>query len=80
MAQAEFRGDLHFDFFGILDEDRAAGMGLIAMATHGRTGLQRLLLGSVASSVLRRGGLPLLLVRPLAKTSRPQAAAARDLP
>ncbi len=65
---------------GILDEDRAAGMGLIAMATHGRTGLQRLLLGSVASSVLRRGGLPLLLVRPLAKTSRPQAAAARDLP
>ncbi|MFN8481607.1 MAG: universal stress protein [Anaerolineae bacterium] len=48
----------------ILDEERAAGMGLIAMATHGRTGLSRLLMGSVASSVLRRGGLPLLLARP----------------
>ncbi|MFN8470635.1 MAG: universal stress protein [Anaerolineae bacterium] len=58
----------------ILDEERAAGMGLIAMATHGRTGLPRLFLGSVASSVLRRGGLPLLLVRPAAVKSHSHAA------
>lgn len=64
----------------ILDEERAAGMGLIAMATHGRTGLSRLFLGSVASSVLRRGGLPLLLVRPTTATGQAHASAAQNLP
>ncbi len=38
--------------------------GLVAMATHGRTGLGRTLLGSVAGGVLREGRTPLLLVRP----------------
>lgn len=37
---------------------------LIVMATHGRTGLPRLLRGSVAGSVLRQASLPLLLVGP----------------
>ena len=37
---------------------------LVAMATHGRTGLQHLVLGSVAADVLRRLTRPLLLVRP----------------
>ena len=37
---------------------------LIAMCTHGRTGLQRLALGSVAEQVMRRSALPLLLYRP----------------
>jgi nucleotide-binding universal stress UspA family protein len=36
----------------------------IAMATHGRGGLARLVLGSVATGVLHRAGVPLLLVRP----------------
>jgi nucleotide-binding universal stress UspA family protein len=36
---------------------------LIAMCTHGRTGLARWALGSVADRVLRAGGLPILLVR-----------------
>ncbi len=39
-------------------------IGLVAMATHGRTGLQRLVLGSVAEQVLRRVGVPVLLIRP----------------
>ncbi|MDQ4079101.1 MAG: universal stress protein [Chloroflexota bacterium] len=39
-------------------------MDLIAMATHGRGGLQRLLLGSVSDKVLRGSDLPLLLYRP----------------
>jgi hypothetical protein len=34
------------------------------MATHGRGGLRRALLGSVADKVLRGSTLPLLLVRP----------------
>ncbi len=36
---------------------------LIAMCTHGRTGLRRWTLGSVADRVLRAGRVPLLLVR-----------------
>lgn len=36
---------------------------LIALGTHGRTGLRRLLLGSVAESVLRRAACPVLAVR-----------------
>ena len=36
---------------------------LIAMCTHGRTGLARWALGSVADRVLRAGGVPILLVR-----------------
>ncbi|HLZ28095.1 MAG TPA: universal stress protein [Chloroflexota bacterium] len=37
---------------------------LIVMATHGRTGLTRITMGSVAGNVLRKGNTPLLLVRP----------------
>jgi nucleotide-binding universal stress UspA family protein len=36
----------------------------IAMATHGRGGIARLVLGSVAEAVLRRAHQPLLLIRP----------------
>jgi nucleotide-binding universal stress UspA family protein len=39
-------------------------IGLIAMATHGRSGVGRALAGSVAEHVLRNSGLPLLVVRP----------------
>ncbi|MFW5917589.1 MAG: universal stress protein [Halorubrum sp.] len=37
---------------------------LIAMSTHGRTGLDRLLLGSTTERVLRRSTVPVLSVRP----------------
>jgi nucleotide-binding universal stress UspA family protein len=37
---------------------------MIVMATHGRTGVARLLLGSVAVEVVRRSPLPVMLVRP----------------
>ncbi len=40
------------------------GIGLIAMATHGRSGLSRLVMGSVAERVLRSSGAPVLLLRP----------------
>lgn len=36
---------------------------LIAMATHGRSGLSRLLLGSVAAGVLRSASVPVLLFK-----------------
>jgi nucleotide-binding universal stress UspA family protein len=37
---------------------------LIVMSTHGRSGIGRLLLGSVAESVLRATHTPILLLRP----------------
>lgn len=37
---------------------------LVVMATHGRTGIAGVLLGSVARRVLRQAGAPILLVRP----------------
>lgn len=43
---------------------RELGADMIAMATHGRTGLAHLLAGSVAEAVVRSAGTPVLLVRP----------------
>jgi len=42
---------------------RDAEADLIAMTTHGRSGLGRLLFGSVAEGVLRESKLPVLLLR-----------------
>ena len=39
------------------------GVDLIVMATHGRTGLQHILLGSVAEKVVRLAPCPVLTVR-----------------
>ncbi len=36
----------------------------IAMSTHGRSGLSRLVFGSVADQVMREAGIPVLMVRP----------------
>lgn len=40
------------------------GADLIAMATHGRTGLAHVVIGSVAEAVVRSGKVPVLLIRP----------------
>jgi nucleotide-binding universal stress UspA family protein len=40
------------------------GVDMIAMATHGRGGIARLALGSVAEAVLHRVHIPMLLIRP----------------
>ena len=40
-----------------------AGADLIAMTTHGRSGLGRLLFGSVAEAVLRQAEIPVFLMR-----------------
>ncbi len=48
---------------GILEYSRSHEVDLIAMATHGRGGVSRLVLGSVADKVLRSGNVPVLLHR-----------------
>ena len=46
----------------IIDRARALGVSLILMTTHGRSGLGRVVFGSVADSVLRHAPCPVLLV------------------
>lgn len=48
---------------GILEQAKKARCDLIVMASHGRRGLQKLLLGSETSKVLAHGKLPVLVVR-----------------
>lgn len=52
----------------IVEKGSAHSDTLIAMATHGRSGVQRWLMGSVADKVLHATGNPLLLVRPANET------------
>src|SRR5579884_2393123 len=48
----------------ILAAAKATGADVIAMTSHGRTGVAHLLVGSVAEAVVRAGQTPVLLVRP----------------
>jgi nucleotide-binding universal stress UspA family protein len=48
----------------IVDAARLKKADLVVMSSHGRSGLGRLLLGSVAESVLRSTAVPVCIVRP----------------
>ena len=48
----------------ILSYAESTGVDLIAMSTHGRSGLSRWLMGSVADKVLHGAKVPVLLIRP----------------
>jgi nucleotide-binding universal stress UspA family protein len=48
---------------------------IIVMATHGRSGLGRLVFGSVADQVLRGASVPVLMVRAVATKSAPTTPA-----
>jgi nucleotide-binding universal stress UspA family protein len=43
---------------------RAPGVGMIALATHGRSGLRRMVLGSLADKLVRTSDRPVLVTRP----------------
>jgi nucleotide-binding universal stress UspA family protein len=59
---------------GLVEAERDRSAALTIIATHGRTGLGRMILGSVAGEVLARGATPVLLVRPLQAVREPAAA------
>lgn len=50
----------------IVEEAKAKGIDLIVMGTHGRTGIKRVLLGSVAQNVIGQSPCPVLVVPPVA--------------
>ena len=60
-------GDPASEIVNLVEQE---GVSVVAMATHGRTGLSRLLVGSVAETVLRRLGVPILLLNPTEVDSR----------
>lgn len=56
----------------IIDFAREGGFDLIAMATHGRSGLSELVQGSIAGAVVKSGVAPVLLVRPRKTYTEPR--------
>jgi nucleotide-binding universal stress UspA family protein len=64
VAETSLR-DSHGDRIASVIEDEAKSWqaDLIVIGTHGRTGLDRLLLGSVAEGVVRMATVPVLLIR-----------------
>jgi nucleotide-binding universal stress UspA family protein len=62
----------------LLEITRSQSAGLIAIATHGRGGLKRLALGSVADKLVRAADVPVLVYRPRGRgRSKPRAAQGR---
>lgn len=54
----------------ILDLAEKEAVDMIVMGTHGRTGLYRLLMGSVAEEVVRKSSCPVITYRDPAKAHR----------
>ena len=61
----------------ITDTAKRQRANLIIMATHGRTGLAHMFMGSVAEKVVRTASCPVLTVRAAAKQRRKAAAKKR---
>jgi len=55
---------------------REESVGLIVMATHGRTGLAHVLLGSVAEKVVQHSDIPVLTIKPASIRSSKEPAEA----
>ena len=64
---------------GIAMAEIACGADLVVMATPGRTGIRRAVLGSVAGAALITGSVPVLLVSPAASTVSAQQPSSRSM-
>lgn len=62
----------------ILAVAERTGSDLVVMGTHGRTGLARLLMGSVAEQIVRKAPCPVLTVKTPFPAASPVAGAARE--
>jgi nucleotide-binding universal stress UspA family protein len=63
VAEAEKAGVKCHAWEAILDHAKTQGCDLIAMASHGRSGLSALLLGSETQKVLTHSGIPVLVIK-----------------
>ena len=58
----------------LLEQASPGRLGLLAIATHGRGGLRRLILGSVTDKLVRTAEVPVLVVPPVRKARQTKAA------
>lgn len=65
---------------GIIDVAEEWGADLIAIATHGRGGLTRVIVGSTASDLLERTTVPVMLHRPVPAATNPTDMIAQTQP
>lgn len=63
----------------VVDQALATRADLLVMGTHGRSGFDRFLLGSVAEKVLRKAPCPVLTVPPHAPATPPSEVALRTI-
>ena len=61
----------------ILDAAETHRIDLIVLATHGRTGVKRLLIGNVAEKVVRHASCPVLTVKPRLASRKSKATSTR---
>ncbi len=54
-------------FVEIIDYIKEEGIDLVVMGTHGRSGIEHILIGSVAEKVVRKAPCPVMTVRPKGK-------------
>lgn len=74
-AEQNIRGRVAYDLRVIVDEPlhaivaqaRESGANLVVMGTHGRTGMRRLMFGSVTEAVMRVIPVPVIAVNPSTK-------------
>ena len=64
-------------FEKILDAAESHRIDLIVLATHGRTGIKRLIIGNVAEKVVRHAACPVLTVKPRAIRQRAAESGSR---
>jgi nucleotide-binding universal stress UspA family protein len=69
-------GNIWKEISSLIEEKK---IDLIVLGTHGRTGLGRALLGSVAEEILRQAPCPVLTVGPHVVTAPDKAAAMREI-
>ena len=74
LTTAVRRGDASREIVRYADEE---GIDLIIMATHGRSGLAHVVMGSVAERVVRRSFVPVLTIKPAAM--RPKYMEQQDI-
>jgi nucleotide-binding universal stress UspA family protein len=51
-------------FVEIIDYVKSESIDLIVMGTHGRSGIEHILIGSVAEKIVRKSPCPVLTIRP----------------
>jgi nucleotide-binding universal stress UspA family protein len=54
-------------FVEIIDYIKEENIDLVVMGTHGRSGIEHILIGSVAEKIIRKSPCPVLTIRPKAK-------------